>query len=55
VLMLWLNFAATIIILGGIINAVVQAYITGNEIKERKNVTSKWFNKLKNKFSHKKK
>lgn len=34
VLMLWLNFAATIIILGGIINAVVQEYVTGHQIKK---------------------
>ena len=54
VLMLWLNFAATIIILGGIINAVVQEYITGAEIKERRTPTSRWFSKIKNKFSQKK-
>ncbi|MGG5338248.1 membrane protein [Enterococcus pernyi] len=54
VLMLWLNFAATIIILGGIINAVVQEYITGNEIKERRSITSTWLGKIKNKFSQKK-
>ncbi|OQO70945.1 ribonuclease BN [Enterococcus villorum] len=54
VLMLWLNFAATIIILGGIINAVVQEYITGNEIKKRRDPTNKWLIRLKNKISHKK-
>ncbi len=36
VLMLWLNFATTIIILGGIINAVVQEYVTGHQIKKRR-------------------
>ncbi|MBM7708137.1 YihY/virulence factor BrkB family protein [Enterococcus lemanii] len=35
VLMLWLNFAAMIIILGGIINAVVEEFVYG-QIKERK-------------------
>ncbi|HGC6289258.1 TPA: YihY/virulence factor BrkB family protein, partial [Enterococcus faecium] len=55
VLMLWLNFAATIIILGGIINAVVQEYVTGHQIKKRRDPSRKWFNKLKTKFSHKKK
>ncbi|MFS1126653.1 YihY/virulence factor BrkB family protein, partial [Enterococcus faecalis] len=55
VLMLWLNFAATIIILGGIINAVVQEYVTGHQIKKRRDPSRKWFNKLKAKFSHKKK
>ncbi|EOH89264.1 YihY/virulence factor BrkB family protein [Enterococcus villorum] len=55
VLMLWLNFAATIMILGGIINAVVQEYITGNEIKKRRDPTNKWLIRLKNKISHKKK
>lgn len=54
VLMLWLNFAATIIILGGIINAVVQEYMTGKEVKKRRDTTNKWFTRLKNKFSHKK-
>lgn len=54
VLMLWLNFAATIMILGGIINAVVQEYITGNEIKKRRHPTNKWLIRLKNKISHKK-
>ncbi|MBF8807703.1 MAG: YihY/virulence factor BrkB family protein [Enterococcus lacertideformus] len=54
VLMLWLNFAATIIILGGIINAVVQEYITGNEIKKRHDPTNKWLTRLKTKISHKK-
>lgn len=54
VLMLWLNFAATIIILGGIINAVVQEYMTGKEVKKRRDTTNKWFTCLKNKFSHKK-
>ncbi len=54
VLMLWLNFAATIIIFGGIINAVVQEYITGNEIKKRRVSTNKWWIRFKNKFSQKK-
>ncbi|MHC5249956.1 YihY/virulence factor BrkB family protein [Enterococcus sp. LJL90] len=36
VLMIWLNIAAMIIILGGIINAVVAEYTTGHEVEERK-------------------
>ncbi|MEY8446072.1 YihY/virulence factor BrkB family protein [Enterococcus ratti] len=55
VLMLWLNFSATIIIFGGIINAVVQEYLTGREIKERRDPANKWLICLKNKISHKKK
>lgn len=54
VMMLWLNFAAMIIILGGIINAVVEEYVVG-EVVERtgsiNNVTKrmkrKWRKKLK--------
>lgn len=54
VLMLWLNFAATIIILGGIINAVVQEYVTEEEVEERHDLISKWIKKIKSKFSNKK-
>jgi membrane protein len=54
VLMLWLNFAATIIIMGGIINAVVQEYVTEEEVEERHDVISKWIKKIKTKFSNKK-
>ncbi len=37
VLMLWLNFAATIIILGGILNAVLEEFLSGNiEAREKR-------------------
>nr|WP_236671965.1 YihY/virulence factor BrkB family protein [Enterococcus sp. BWB1-3] len=35
VLMLWLNFASTIIVLGGIINAVVEDYLSEGQIESR--------------------
>ncbi|MGG5358089.1 MULTISPECIES: YihY/virulence factor BrkB family protein [unclassified Enterococcus] len=54
VLMLWLNFAATIIILGGIINAVVQEYVTEENVEERRDFIGKWIAKAKSKFSNKK-
>ena len=34
--MLWLNFAATIIILGAIVNAVVDEYLSGDKEKTTK-------------------
>jgi membrane protein len=34
VLMLWLNFAATVIVLGGVLNAVVEEFV-GGEVVER--------------------
>ena len=36
ILMLWLNFAATIIILGAIVNAVVDEYLSGDKEKTTK-------------------
>lgn len=47
VLMLWLNFSATIIILGGIINAVVQEYLSGTEIEARQSLISQGIKKFK--------
>lgn len=41
VLMLWLNLAAIIIIMGGIINAVVAEYTTGKDIEERTSIVEK--------------
>ncbi|MDH6364559.1 membrane protein [Enterococcus sp. PF1-24] len=35
VLMLWLNFASVVMILGGVINAVVAEYTTGEKVQER--------------------
>ncbi|MBO0482998.1 YihY/virulence factor BrkB family protein [Candidatus Enterococcus courvalinii] len=54
VLMLWLNFAATIVILGGIINAVVQEYVLGSQATHRKGPLNRWVEKIKNKISNKK-
>lgn len=54
VLMLWLNFAATIVILGGIINAVVQEYVLGSQAIRRKGPLNRWVEKIKNKISNKK-
>lgn len=54
VLMLWLNFAATIVILGGIINAVVQEYVLGSQATRRKGPLNRWVEKIKNKISNKK-
>ncbi|MGM0123793.1 membrane protein [Enterococcus sp. AZ194] len=54
VLMLWLNFSATILILGGIINAVVQEYLSGSEIEERQSLVSLAIKKIKAIFTLKK-
>ena len=51
VLMLWLNFAAMIIVLGGIINAVVELMVKGEiveratPIKQMRRIKRKWQNK----------
>ena len=50
ILMLWLNFAATIIILGAIINAVVAEYSTNKKSQMRKSLWAY----LKAKIQHKK-
>jgi membrane protein len=55
VLMFWLNFAATIIILGGVLNVTIEEYRTGQEVKEGSNRLNKWLNKLKDRFIKKKK
>lgn len=50
VLLLWLNFAATIMILGGIINAVVAEATNSNGIEERSGILrQKWKHIMKNK------
>ncbi|MFY1068336.1 YihY/virulence factor BrkB family protein [Enterococcus sp. AD013-P3] len=51
VLMLWLNLASTIILAGGILNAVIEAYRSGGEVAERKGPVSKLTSKISNKFS----
>lgn len=52
VLMIWLNFAATIIIFGGILNAIIEEMVSGEEVKKRKSpvkkVTQKVLKKIKN-------
>ncbi|MDA9472595.1 YihY/virulence factor BrkB family protein [Enterococcus sp. 5H] len=50
VLMLWLNFAATIIILGGIINAVVKEYVSNEKIQHRYGLLNRLVDKIKGKF-----
>ncbi len=46
VLMLWLNFAATVIVLGSIINAVVEEFV-GGEVVERNSRIDRWVAQLK--------
>ncbi|MFV0559104.1 MAG: YihY/virulence factor BrkB family protein [Enterococcus sp.] len=55
VLMLWLNFAALIIVMGGIINAVVQEYVTGNNLVEREGIDSQIVQSVKKKIRKKEK
>lgn len=55
VLMIWLNLAATIIILGGIINAVVEEYLSGKEIEEKSDPVEKLTARIENRFNHKEK
>lgn len=50
ILMLWLNFAATIIILGGIINAVVKEYISNEKIQHRYGLINRLIDKIKEKL-----
>ncbi|OJG55300.1 YihY family inner membrane protein [Enterococcus haemoperoxidus] len=50
ILMLWLNFAATIIILGGIINAVVKEYISNEKIQHRYGLINRLVDKIKEKL-----
>ncbi|WP_430609827.1 YihY/virulence factor BrkB family protein [Enterococcus sp. DIV0876] len=55
VLMIWLNLAATVVILGGIMNAVVEEYITGQEIRTRKDPVERISSKLEDTFTNKEK
>ena len=55
VLMFWLNFAATIIILGGVLNVAIEEYHTGQEVKVGSNRVNRWFNKLKDRLIQKRK
>ncbi|MBO0439100.1 YihY/virulence factor BrkB family protein [Candidatus Enterococcus ikei] len=50
ILMLWLNFAATIIILGGIINAVVKEYLSNEKIQHRYGLINRLIDKINEKF-----
>ncbi|MGX7149236.1 YihY/virulence factor BrkB family protein [Enterococcus ureasiticus] len=50
ILMLWLNLAATIIILGGIINAVVKEYISNEKIQHRYGLINRLVDKIKEKL-----
>jgi membrane protein len=47
ILMLWLNFAATIIILGAIINAVVEEYFSNTKNEARESLWSRLLKKIK--------
>lgn len=53
VLMIWLNLAATIIVLGGIINAVVEGYLNSNGIESREDPVEKISAKFENKLNNK--
>lgn len=53
VIMLWLNFAATVVILGGIINAVVEEYVSKRPFKSNEKTFKEWVQTLKNKFKRK--
>lgn len=46
VLMIWLNFAATIIIIGGVINGIFAEMKTGKELTERKDLVAEISTKL---------
>ncbi|EOL47492.1 YihY/virulence factor BrkB family protein [Enterococcus caccae] len=50
ILMLWLNLAATIIILGGIINAVVKEYLSNEKIQHRYGLLNRLVDKIKEKL-----
>lgn len=50
VLMLWLNFASTIIVLGGIINAVVEDYLSHGQIEDRQGMFRQTLQRIKNKI-----
>mgnify|MGYP001050102143 CR=1 FL=1 len=51
VLMLWLNFAATIVIFGGIINVTLEEFHTGREVREGSNRINKLLKFFKRKSS----
>lgn len=50
VLMLWLNFAAIVIILGAIINAVVEEYLSKGDIIDQEDVIDQMVDKIKGKI-----
>lgn len=50
VLMLWLNFASTIIVLGGIINAVVEDYLSHGQIEDREGMFRQVIQRVKKKL-----
>ncbi|WP_086350450.1 YihY/virulence factor BrkB family protein [Candidatus Enterococcus clewellii] len=50
VLMLWLNFASTIIVLGGIINAVVEDYLSHGKIEDREGMFRQVIQRVKKKL-----
>lgn len=50
ILMFWLNFAAMIMIFGGIINAVIEEYFSGKAIQERHDPNTSLINRIKARF-----
>lgn len=53
VIMLWLNFAATVVILGGIINAVVEEYVSERPFKSNEKTLKEQLLTIKKKFQKK--
>lgn len=52
VLMIWLNFAASIIIIGGILNAIIEEMVSGKEVQERKGPVQRVTEKLTDKLTN---
>lgn len=53
ILMFWLNFASMIMIFGGIINAVIEEYLSGNDIQERSDPEASFVNRIMARFGRK--
>jgi membrane protein len=52
VLMIWLNFAASIIIFGGILNAIIEEMVSGKEIQKRRGPVQRVTQKLTEKLTN---
>ncbi|MFV0558437.1 MAG: YihY/virulence factor BrkB family protein [Enterococcus sp.] len=55
VLMIWLNFAATVIVAGGVVNAIVEEYSTGHRAVERMGIFAKISLKVEHKVKNRNK